>query len=370
VAHIQRQEVVEKRTGKKRVRWQARFRGPDGRERTRRFDRKGEAEAWLAAQQRAKSTGEWADPRAGRVKFADWTEQWTDLTVDLRPSTRKRQADLLRTHLLPVFGSTPLARIDHLAVRRWVADLNASDLAPNTVRKMYHLLARILHDATDARLIGINPARGVPLPEVHPQEMRFLSPAEVARLAETVPDRYRALTLVAAYGGLRFGELAGLRRHRVEVLPGRVRVEDTCIDVAGRLHWGPPKTKAGRRTVNLPRTVAQVLGEHIGRYSHPDPQGLVFTAPEGGPLRCANFRQTVWTPAVREAGLAPLRLHDLRHTAISLWIAAGAHPKEVSVRAGHSSVAFTLDRYGHLFPDADERLSSRLDALIGNQRQG
>jgi hypothetical protein len=89
----------------------------------------------------------------------------------------------------------------------------------------------------------------------------------------------------------------------------------------------------------------------------------VFTAEKGGVLRTSNFRVKVWLPAVRRAGLAPLRPHDLRHTAVALWIAAGANPKEVSVRAGHTSVSFTLDRYGHLFPGHDAELRNRLDAM-------
>ena len=90
---------------------------------------------------------------------------------------------------------------------------------------------------------------------------------------------------------------------------------------------------------------------------------LVFVGPQGGTLRLAGFRHRIWRPAVRAAGLDGLRIHDLRHTAVALWIAAGANPKEVAARAGHTSVSFTLDRYGHLYPDADQALRDRLDAL-------
>jgi integrase len=90
---------------------------------------------------------------------------------------------------------------------------------------------------------------------------------------------------------------------------------------------------------------------------------FVFTAPQGGPLRVIAFRARVWRPATRKAGLDGLRIHDLRHTAVALWIAAGAGPKEVATRAGHTSVSFTLDRYGHLYPEADTALRDRLDAL-------
>jgi integrase len=98
------------------------------------------------------------------------------------------------------------------------------------------------------------------------------------------------------------------------------------------------------------------------------PNSQVFTAPIGGPLRVPSFRARFWVPATKAAGLEGLRIHDLRHTAVALWIAAGANPKEVSARAGHSSVSFTLDRYGHLYPEADAALRDRLDALYGTTR--
>jgi integrase len=107
--------------------------------------------------------------------------------------------------------------------------------------------------------------------------------------------------------------------------------------------------------------VVEELAAHMGPVGPADTH--VFTAERGGVLRTSNFRTKVWLPAVRAAGLEPLRPHDLRHTAVALWIAAGANPKEVAVRAGHTSVSFTLDRYGHLFEGHDAELRDRLDAM-------
>jgi integrase len=129
---------------------------------------------------------------------------------------------------------------------------------------------------------------------------------------------------------------------------------------------GPPKTRASRRTVGLPRFVVEELAAYLTGPG--DPEAFVFTAPQGGPLRVTAFRARVWRPATRAAGLEGLRIHDLRHTAVALWIAAGANPKEVAARAGHSSVSFTLDRYGHLYPEADSALRDRLDLLYGTTR--
>ena len=103
------------------------------------------------------------------------------------------------------------------------------------------------------------------------------------------------------------------------------------------------------------------LAAHLATPAPPD--AFVFTAPKGGPLRVIAFRSRIWRPATRTAGLDGLRIHDLRHTAVALWIAAGANPKEVAARAGHTSVSFTLDRYGHLYPESDAALRDRLDAI-------
>jgi integrase len=165
-------------------------------------------------------------------------------------------------------------------------------------------------------------------------------------------------------GGLRLSELVGLRRYRIDSASGRIEVVETGVEAGGHVRFGPPKTRAGRRIVTLPKTARLALAERLDCDTGPDAGALVFTAPNGGVLRAASWRQRFFKPATIAAGVAPLWVHDLRHTAISLWIAAGDNPKEVSRRAGHTSVAFTLDRYGHLYPDADERARQRLDALI------
>jgi integrase len=148
--------------------------------------------------------------------------------------------------------------------------------------------------------------------------------------------------------------LAGVER-------GTVRVIEIITEPRGRLHFGPPRTSAGRRMVGLPRFVVEALAERMAGPG--TAEELVFAGPHGGALRVTLFRQRFWLPAVKAAGLDGLRIHDLRHTAVALWIAAGANPKEVAARAGHASVSFTLDRYGHLYPEADLNLRERLDAI-------
>jgi integrase len=385
MAHIQKISYTSKRTGKKSNTWQARYRAPDGRERTKRFKRKVDAEKWLDVNSADVAKGEWIDPASSQLRFAEWAEEWKATTVDLRTSTRVRDLDYLTRYILPTFGDQTLGQIEHMAVQTWVSSLSTTGplpwwdpvqhagrkvrpIAASTAVKAAQILGKIMATAVRAGRIRSNPCSGVKLPRIEHQEMRFLASNEVDVLANAIHPRYRALVWVAAYGGLRIGELAGLRRGRVDVLRGRVDVAEIVVEIAGTLTYGQPKTRAGRRSVTLPESVVNELKNHLEEFTAAEADALVFTGPEGGPLRVPMWRQRYWQPAIIKAGVAPLRPHDLRHTAVALWIATGANPLEVSRRAGHTSASFTQDRYGHLFPEADEAVANRLDALIASAR--
>ena len=353
---------IERRVRNSKVTYRARYRDPAGQERAKVFARRGDAQRFLTEMENRKLKGTWTDPTLGRVRFRDWLQEWWATTTNLRPTTAVRDETYLRLYVLPRFGDLPLAAIGQRDVRTWVSDLTSRELAPATVVKAYHLLGKVLAGAVDAGMIAQSPCRRISLPKIEREEMRFLTPVEVARLADAIRPSYRPLVLIGAYGGLRIGELAGLRRERVDLLRGTVEVAEIMTEVAGKLQIGPPKTRASRRTVGLPRAVVNALAEHLAPGGQP--ADFVFTGPQGGPLRITAFRSRTWRPATKTAGLEGLRIHDLRHTAVALWIAAGASPKEVAVRAGHSSVSFTLDRYGHLYPESDTALRDRLDAIF------
>jgi integrase len=173
------------------------------------------------------------------------------------------------------------------------------------------------------------------------------------------------MVLVAAFGGLRFGELCALRRDSVDVEKNTVRVRETLIDVRNTVTFGPPKTKSSVRTVTIPASIMRELVIHMDTYVGELPNALLFTFNTGGPIRRAWFRTRAWLPATKAAGLEGVRFHDLRHTFVSLWVQLGRNAKEVSKVAGHSSVAFTLDRYGHLYDVEEDGLGDRLDLLLG-----
>lgn len=184
--------------------------------------------------------------------------------------------------------------------------------------------------AADDGLIAANPARGIEPPQVVRHEQRYLTAAEVATLADAIDPRYRGLVYLGAYGGLRIGEMVGLTVCNVNPLGSTVKVVTQVVEVAGRQTPGPPKTAAGRRTVPLPRFVMDQLAPHL---QDKTPDALVFSAPEGGTIRRTIWAARTFRPAVERAGLHSLRVHDLRHTAVALWVAAGASPLELTDEA-------------------------------------
>ncbi len=340
--------------------WRARWRTTAGESRSQVFGRRIDAERHLTATEHAKMTGGYVDPGAGRLTFEAWVDRWTPTIVDLRATTLDRDLRIVRNHLVPRFGTTPLAKVTTSAVRAWVAEMNGTgDHAPATVRKAGQVMAKVMAAAVSDGLIARSPCDGVRLPAESRREMVFLDAGQVLELVDVIDEHHQTLVLSAAYLGLRWGELAGLRTERVDVLRRRVAVLEQLVEVSGALSFGPPKTAAGRRSVTVPAFLVPYLEAQLLQRSS---GGLVFPAPGGGPLRRSNFTRRVWTPATRRAGVDGLRFHDLRHTAVALAIGAGAHPKSIQERMGHSSVTVTLDRYGHLFPHLDERIADGLDA--------
>lgn len=259
-------------------------------------------------------------------------KEWRAGVVGLRPSTIARDDGYVERYLLPWFENHRLEEIDHAAVRVWIAQLTAQGLSPATVVKAAQIMGKIMAVAASNGRIASSPCSGVRLPRIERREMRFLTPSEIVSLADRIDPRYRALVYLGAYGGLRVGEMFGLRTARFDSLRARVEVAETLVEVSGHLHAGPPKTRAGHRFVPLPRVAIGALDRHVLEFA--DPTGLLFTAPEGGPLRLASWRRRFWLPAVKGAGVAPLRPHDLRHTAVALWFAAGATPKEIAPGPG------------------------------------
>lgn len=273
------------------------------------FDTVREARRWARDQERRVDLGTWVDPALGRTTVMEYATGWLDGKVDLRPRSRINVEGRLRNHILPRFGDLPLAQVQPADVRGWVSSLAQKGLAPATVRAAYLVLGQVFATTVVDGLIARSPCVGVKLPrDHHDDEMVFLDPGQIATLAQSIDDRYRALIFLASYGGLRAGELGALRVGRLNLLGGTVEVVESLSEVRGRLVTGPTKS-GSRRSVTLPRFLAQMIGEHIDRY--PSTDRYVFNSAEGGPVRHRNLSRRHFKPAVIRAGLPErMRFHD------------------------------------------------------------
>ena len=317
------------------------------------FPTKGDAQRWLSAAETDMSRGEWHDPRLGDVPFGEWAERWLATKAPkLQASTVDLYRYLLRRHIVPQFGALAVGRITAVEVQAWLARLHGTDLSPNTVAKAYRVLGGVLDGAVDARLIARSPCTLKGAGTERHDEIQIATPEQVAALAAAVGPRWEALVFTAAYGGLRWGELAGLRRRDVDLAANTIAVTRKLAEVNGQLSFGPPKSAAGRRTIGIPSFVARSLAVHIDLYALPGADGLVFPSADGQPMRRSNFRRRVWEPATAEVCMTGFRFHDLRHTAATLAASSGTSLKALMSRIGHASAAAAL-RYQHVIDGQD-----------------
>ena len=340
--------------------WQARWRDPGGRQRARNFERKVDAENYLVSVEADMLEGRYTDPSLARMRLSEWMAQHRATRVHLGAQTRKRDEGTIRNHVLPAFGSWPMGAIKPMHVAEWVTRLSDQGLAPATVHKAYQLLSLALDAAVESGHLRRSPCRGIRLPRLTSSDIRFLDVDEIAELVAATEPRYRAMVQTAAYTGLRFSELRALRVDRLDLDKRTLRVTHSLVESGDSFTFSEPKSEASRRTVRVPRFLSVTLARHLA--VHRDDSGLVFSAPEGGPIRRSNFRHRVWLPAADASVGPPCRFHDLRHSHAALLIAQGEHPKVIQERLGHASIKTTLDTYGHLFDGLDEAAVDRLDA--------
>lgn len=347
-------------------RWQARVRDPlsGAMVALGTFATKADADRAVSLALADQSRGAWVDPGRGRRLLSDYAWTWLDDRPQLRPRTRELYEGLLRLHILPVLGGVELRKLSPSTVRRWYATmLKAGHPGRSTVAKSYRLLHTILGTASADELLVKNPCVIAGGGQERAAEREVITVAQVWALADAVEPRYRALVLLAAFTGLRRGELFGLTRERIDLARHTLTVVEQRQQLRnGTLIVGPPKTEAGRRIVALPAPLIPEIEAHLAVYGPGDAGGLVFTGQKGGPLR-DHVWQAKWAKARSAVGLDDLHFHDLRHVANTLTAACGASTRELMHRMGHVSSAAAL-RYQHATRDRDAAIAAALGALI------
>jgi len=341
--------------------WRARYRDPAGNERSKTFTTQRDARAWVSEVEHQLATGDWVDRRQSRRTVEQWSVEWLATSPNIGPKTRVGYESILKHHVLPHLGSWPVGAVDRGSIKRWVADLTGAGVSASRVRSAVTVLRGALDTAVDAGALGANPAVRLKLPRASRQEMLFIDADQVAELAATIEPPYGLVVNMAAYTGMRAGELWALEVRNVDLLNRRVRVMSSVSDVNGKRLVTETKTHS-ERTVPLPKFLADQIAVHLEGHTHE----TLFVSPAGAPVRHGNFYRRAFRPAVLAAPSVPddLRFHDLRHTCAALLISLGAHPRALMEWLGHSTVTVSLDRYGHLMPGLTERLSEGLNDLF------
>jgi integrase len=352
-------------------RWQARYIDASGRRHSRTFGTRGDASRHLAGVRADLDRGAWVDPNRGHDTLATYAERW--LTVrrakgrPLAPRTVALYRHELDRHILPTLGAVQLRHLDATAVRaRWAAMTGSAGPGAVTSAKCYRLLHAIMQTAVTDEEVVRNPCAIAGAGIEPTSERPAVSVPDVSALAEAVGPRWRAMVLVAAYCGLRFGELAALTRANLDTLhdPATVTVAASIAELPGGVrHIGPPKSAAGRRTVAIPPHIVADVSEHLDRYAQPGRDGLVFVGPKGGALRESNFNNGVWRPATRAVGVPGAHFHDLRGTAATLAAIAGATTRELMHRLGHATPDVAM-RYQRATEDRDAALARMLSEHV------
>jgi integrase len=332
------------------------------------FVAKVDAEGWLAREQRIIEGGTWVSPKgraaakaATEVTFGDYATTFL-AERSLKPRTRADYKALLKNQLLPTFKDVALTEITPGSVRAWHLSLGTK--TPTLRAHAYGLLRTILGEAVHDQIIASNPChiRGAG----NSTRVHKIKPAtlpELETIVASIPERYRVMVLLAAWCGLRFGELTELRRPDIDVKAGVIRVRRGVTRVDGEFIVGTPKSVAGIRDVAIPPHLLPMVKAHLRDNITGGKNGLLFPAADGVSHMAPSTLYKVYYPARVAAGRPDLRFHDLRHTGAVLVASRGATLAELMARLGHSTAGAAM-RYQHASQDRDQELAKMLSGMV------
>lgn len=347
------------------LRWRARYVDDDGQERARGFSTKVAGTKWLAGITAAQVNGSYVDPGRGQATVGQVYQQWSSARGHISTKTEVGTSSTWNRHVGMRWQGVPVGDVRTSAVRSWVAQMVRDETGVPTIEKAYGLLSQLLSAAVEDKRLAHNPCTGVSLPKREHADRGYLTHTQVAALAAAA-SRGAEVVRFLAYTGLRWGEMAALRVQDFDMLRRRVNISRSVTEARG-LAWGTPKTWE-RRSVPFPAILTDELSALMVGKGRDE---LVFTDMKGGVLRNSNYRARVFAPAVEACQLADpsfptITPHDLRHTAASLAVSAGANVKALQRMLGHAKASMTLDTYADLF-DADlDGVADSLDAAIRN----
>jgi integrase len=317
--------------------------------------------------------------KPNRLTVAQFLEEWLQgyVAMNTAPRTRERYEEIVRIHLILALGSLPLLALQPQHIQKYYAKALQSGrrdgkggLSARTVHKYHRVLYEALRYGVKHGVLVRNVAESVDPPRPENKEIIMLGPNDLGRLLDRAKGTpYYVLFFTAVYTGLRRGELLGLRWCDIDLELATLSVVQTLQQLRSREYvFREPKSRRGRRQIALSPSLAILLREHRAKQENARkllgrplaPTDFVFSHPNGIPLRPNSVTRAFQTIA-ESAGLQGVRFHDLRHAHATLMLQQGIHPKIVSERLGHSSVAITLDIYSHVLPGLQEAAARRFE---------
>ncbi|MBA7615552.1 putative prophage phiRv2 integrase [subsurface metagenome] len=317
-----------------------------------------------------------------RLTVAEYLEQWLDgyVATNTAPRTRERYEEIVRLHLIPALGSLLLLALHPQHIQKYYATALESGrrdgkggLSARTVHKHHRVLYEALKHGVRQGIIVRNVAEAVDPPRPQSKEISMVGPGHVRLLLDAAkPTPYYVAFFTAVYTGLRRGELLGLRWCDIDLDLATLSVIQALQQLRGGQYiFREPKSRRGRRQIALSPSLAILFREHRTKQENDRrllcrplvPTDLVFSHPDGRPLRPTSVTRA-FRAIAHSLGLEGVRLHDLRHAHATLMLQQGIHPKIVSERLGHSSVAITLDIYSHVLPGLQEAAARRFEEVL------
>lgn len=357
-------------------RYQARITGPDGRRHSApsTFQAKRDAQVWLAQVSADISRGRSPfDASSGEstmnIRFDAYAQRWLERRrvrgAPLADRTLAEYRGMLRRRILPEFGTRPVHTITRRMVDDWYDAMPAD--RPTERAHCYALLKSILATAVVDGHLASNPAtvRGGGTTR-RARRVRPLTLPEIVAVADAMPPRYRLAVLLSGTCGLRYGELAELRRSDIDTAHGTVMVRRAVVRVQGRSVVKPPKSDAGVRDVSVPGAVMPSVRRHLLEHCAPGDDGLVFPSlsDPGRHLAETTLLKMLRTATVAALGRDDVRLHDLRHSAANLATQNRATLAEVMHRLGHSTPAAAM-RYQSASGERDRLIAQSISDAMG-----
>ena len=346
-------------------RWLAVWTGPGGREQTRAFARKIDAERHATAMEADRLRGAYIDPRRGTQTVREYAElQWMPRQLHLKPASVTTYRSHLANHVYPLLGERRVGEVKRADVRNFVTAVAAKGLAPSTVKTVYSVLQALFMAAADDEVIAVSPCTRIRLPPAPHEPVEPLPAPAVLALFDAIGRRWRPAVALGAGAGLREGEALGLTVARTDFLRRRIHVRQQ----AQRGALVDLKSRTSNRTVPADDWVLEAVTAHLAAYGQ-GPDGVIMASARGKIAATSTFTDA-WRAAVEAAGLPKgTRFHDLRHFYASTLIAANLNPKVIQARLGHATISETMDTYGHLFPDSEDLGRGATDSALSAARE-